>query len=561
MAPFDFPRCQLTRNFAGVKQLSSDHSVAANPASSPPGSRTVSDFWLLFGILALKGLLGALLLWRAPLPLAPDEAQYWTWSLDLNWGYFSKPPGIAWQIALFCRVLQSHSPLAIRMGSLLLAFLTPLLFFRSCRGWGLQCRASLLGGLCLAFCPAGILGQFAATTDVGLLFALSGALCPLSDLLLPKDRALQPTKPTPEMELGFWICCGALFKWTALLILPLLMLRAAFWKRAWQHPQTICLLFGWTLLGLAPSLYWNWRNDGVTLRHVLGQVTGTGALHAPHLLKRAFFLAQYIGGQIALLSPSLVWLFARCALPGLATAQNRLGARAVFRVAAPPAAIFLGYFLLAACSRRVQANWALSAYPLICLVLAAEYRGRDKERQLLRGIVLSALFSSLALAVPYAQEAGWPLPWSLNGFQQCMGWQRLAGGLARIKFDREQDFVIADTYQLVAALTYCEFAGDELAPLYYFNLRNLRRNSFDRAQPPTAFYGKSAIYITLERDPIENIEGEIAQGRARLAPYFEQVDFLTSRVLVENHGKSRRRALYFRGRMYKGGRPLLGRTY
>ena len=31
-----------------------------------------------------------------PLELSADEAQYWLWSKELNWGYFSKPPMIAW---------------------------------------------------------------------------------------------------------------------------------------------------------------------------------------------------------------------------------------------------------------------------------------------------------------------------------------------------------------------------------------------------------------------------------------------------------------------------------
>ena len=29
-----------------------------------------------------------------------DEAQYWLWSKQISWGYFSKPPLIAWLINL-----------------------------------------------------------------------------------------------------------------------------------------------------------------------------------------------------------------------------------------------------------------------------------------------------------------------------------------------------------------------------------------------------------------------------------------------------------------------------
>ena len=33
-----------------------------------------------------------------------DEAQYWLWSQDLDYGYFSKPPLLAWVIALYSSV-------------------------------------------------------------------------------------------------------------------------------------------------------------------------------------------------------------------------------------------------------------------------------------------------------------------------------------------------------------------------------------------------------------------------------------------------------------------------
>ena len=37
-------------------------------------------------------------LFATPLELYPDEAQYWLWSRTLDWGYYSKPPMIAWLI-------------------------------------------------------------------------------------------------------------------------------------------------------------------------------------------------------------------------------------------------------------------------------------------------------------------------------------------------------------------------------------------------------------------------------------------------------------------------------
>ena len=50
---------------------------------------------LLTAGLALARLVA---LFRTPLELYPDEAQYWLWSRTLDFGYYSKPPVIAWAI-------------------------------------------------------------------------------------------------------------------------------------------------------------------------------------------------------------------------------------------------------------------------------------------------------------------------------------------------------------------------------------------------------------------------------------------------------------------------------
>src|ERR1700676_3680117 len=58
---------------------------------------------LLF-LLILKAFILMAIILYAGIELGPDEAQYWTWSQALDWGYYSKPPGIAWQIWLGTQV-------------------------------------------------------------------------------------------------------------------------------------------------------------------------------------------------------------------------------------------------------------------------------------------------------------------------------------------------------------------------------------------------------------------------------------------------------------------------
>src|SRR5438067_6040445 len=75
----------------------------------------------LWAAAAIIGLTAARLLWLAvtSAELYPDEAQYWFWSLHPAFGYYSKPPLVAWIIALTTRAL-GDSEFAIRLAAPLL---------------------------------------------------------------------------------------------------------------------------------------------------------------------------------------------------------------------------------------------------------------------------------------------------------------------------------------------------------------------------------------------------------------------------------------------------------
>src|ERR1700734_373862 len=84
--------------------------------------------WVLFAIVAAR------FAWLAldRTDLYPDEAQYWYWAQTPDWGYFSKPPLVAWIIALTTGLLGDTAP-AVRIAAPLLHFGTGLLVYRSAR--------------------------------------------------------------------------------------------------------------------------------------------------------------------------------------------------------------------------------------------------------------------------------------------------------------------------------------------------------------------------------------------------------------------------------------------
>src|SRR6516225_1643636 len=72
-------------------------------------------------LVCVAAITGFRLLWLMlqPADLYPDEAQYWVWSQQLALGYFSKPPLVAWLIALTTGLF-GDSEFAVRLSAPLL---------------------------------------------------------------------------------------------------------------------------------------------------------------------------------------------------------------------------------------------------------------------------------------------------------------------------------------------------------------------------------------------------------------------------------------------------------
>src|SRR5712691_4999231 len=72
-------------------------------------------------VWAIAAITAARLLWLGyqTAGLYPDEAQYWFWSRHLALGYYSKPPLVAWAIALTTGLF-GDSEFAVRLSAPLL---------------------------------------------------------------------------------------------------------------------------------------------------------------------------------------------------------------------------------------------------------------------------------------------------------------------------------------------------------------------------------------------------------------------------------------------------------
>ncbi|HTC18195.1 MAG TPA: glycosyltransferase family 39 protein, partial [Stellaceae bacterium] len=106
--------------------------------------------------------------------LYPDEAQYWFWSRHLELGYYSKPPLVAWLIALTTAIF-GNGEFGVRLSAPLLhALATGFVYLIGKRLY--DRRVGFWAALAYASMPAVSLSAFLISTDAVLMPCWAAAL-------------------------------------------------------------------------------------------------------------------------------------------------------------------------------------------------------------------------------------------------------------------------------------------------------------------------------------------------------------------------------------------------
>ncbi len=127
--------------------------------------------WWLFCLLTLLRLLYA---YWYPLDLSGDEAYYWDWGRQPDWGYFSKPPLIAWIMA-FLQITGWDTPTGMRLLAAVFSAAVPALVY----GFGRELygvRIGLWGAALTALTPANAVLGLALVPDALLILCWCGAM-------------------------------------------------------------------------------------------------------------------------------------------------------------------------------------------------------------------------------------------------------------------------------------------------------------------------------------------------------------------------------------------------
>lgn len=387
-----------------------------------------------------------------PTNLMFDEAQYWTWAQHLSWGYYSKPPLIAWLIRASTALL-GNSEWAVRATSPVLHGFAAISVYATARSLVANSRTLSIRRVeriarwaCVIYLssPGVTVGATMMTTDAPLL-----ALWGWATYFVV--RAVRSTHAGGRAIIiaGVLAGLGVLAKYTMLFAVPALAIFAAWPVQNVSRRTRFARagIFGAiTLTVMAPNIFWNLSHGLVTVAHTLHHTDGIG--HAVH----ADRFVHFVGAQFGVFGPiSMAMLIT--ALPGF----MRRGARdprcrLIVYLTLP----LLATMTLLSTLDHAWANWAAPAYVTGSIAVALVLVGSRAGVRWLRGatafnVTAGLVIVALAASSMYSNAV---VPSWLNLNIRKRGQRVLTRKILEVRQDYPGSVLLFDSRHIMAPVMY-----------------------------------------------------------------------------------------------------------
>ncbi len=350
---------------------------------------------LLLIILAVS-VVRAYFLSISSVDLYVDEIQYWWWSKDLDWGYYSKPPMIAVLISLVTGLF-GDSVYTIKLGGILVYPLTSYMIYLLGRRL-ISEQVGFWAAVLFITLPGVAFSSTITSTDVLLFLFWSSAM-------------LFFIRSIDSNAWSDWLICavicglGLLTKYN----MAVFSLSALGYMLFFGHQKQLLNPKLWVmaviaLTILAPNFYWNYQHDFPTFSHTAGYVEHSG-LRPDKMISFLFEQAGIIGpvGFVV-----MWWWIIRGEHP-----------RNLLLTFSLPMLIIIS---LVALQGKYNSNWAAPAYVGIIIGVAHFLQNRKKWRltMLVTNLLLGLV---VGLADPVIQATGTTLQAKHDPFKRVRGWK------------------------------------------------------------------------------------------------------------------------------------------
>ncbi|WP_419910588.1 ArnT family glycosyltransferase [Hoeflea sp.] len=364
-----------------------------------------------------------------------DESQYWLWSQDLDFGYYSKPPLIAWTIRLFTDLSQSDSIFWVRLPVPLFHFATALIL-GSLAQYLYDARVSCWVMISYITMPAVTLGSAVISTDT--------IMAPFFSLaLLFYFRLLNEDKARYALLAGAMAGVAFLAKYAGIYFVICAVLAAVFISKArpsWRNGLLVLVTFA---VVITPNIIWNYLNDLTTFEHTLDNADWVRR-NTSDIDLRYLKLAEFFFSQFGVFGPILFG-----SLIASVYKAREADARILLFFSVPIILIVCVQALLS----KAYANWAAAAYFAGTVVVVA---GLLQERfyRLLRLSVWIGVVIALGLPFLTAIADHVSIDGEKPALKRLLGRERLSQELIAAAKEHNADIILAGGRDILADLFY-----------------------------------------------------------------------------------------------------------
>jgi 4-amino-4-deoxy-L-arabinose transferase-like glycosyltransferase len=373
-----------------------------------------------------------------------DEAQYWAWSREWAFGYFSKPPLIAWIIGAVTAAF-GNSEFAVRLAAPVLHAATSLVVGLIGRELA-DARTGFWASVVYATLPAVTLSSTLISTDVPLLLFWATALLALIRMERGRNATLMLGLSLglgllSKYAMAYFFLCAAIHGWSSR-GRPTILANRGFW---------LASAIGIGML--APNLLWNAANDFVTVGHTGDNIGWDGGVHFKAL-------GDFLGSQFGVFGPILFAMFLVAAVRLMREGMNE-AQRLLLNFSLPVVAIVTVQALLS----KAYANWAAVAYIAATVLVVDIMVNRIPLwwHRLSLAIHLAAV-AVVSVAVAFGRPGQIPFPDGVvSPFARMQGARQVADAARQLLQQGGQRAVIVDNRRAAALMHY--YLRDAAAPV------------------------------------------------------------------------------------------------